>query len=134
MKPRNSCAISWASSIVTTPSQFTSPFSFGGVGVGITIVGETSENGVAVGVTGVAVGVTGVAVGVTGVAVGVCVGVGVGASTIEDAQLIAQLFLGFIDVLPCPDQADVNKDGRVTINDAQLIAQLVSGTIPDFGY
>ena len=46
-----------------------------------------------------------------------------------DAQLIAQWLLGVIDELPCPEDADSNKDGTITINDAQLIAQFLLGKI-----
>ena len=46
-----------------------------------------------------------------------------------DAQLIAQLKLGVIDELPCPIDADANKDGVVDISDAQLIAQFLLGRI-----
>ena len=54
-----------------------------------------------------------------------------GLPTIVDAQLIAQVILGTIDVgdLGCPDNVDVNGNGGADIVDAQLIAQLVVGTI-----
>lgn len=54
-----------------------------------------------------------------------------GLPTIVDAQLIAQVVVGRIDVgdLDCPDNADVNGNGMVDIADAQLIAQLVVGRI-----
>ena len=50
--------------------------------------------------------------------------------TIADAQLIAQLIVGRIAQLSCPDNADVDESGGVTIADAQLIAQLIVGRIP----
>ena len=52
-----------------------------------------------------------------------------GEVTIADAQLIAQLVLGRISELDCPDAADVDESGDVTIADAQLIAQLILGRI-----
>ena len=53
-----------------------------------------------------------------------------GAVTIADAQLIAQLIVGRISALACPNTADVDESGGVTIADAQLIAQLIVGRIP----
>ena len=52
-----------------------------------------------------------------------------GGVAITDAQLIAQLIVGRISALDCPENADVNEDGGVTITDAQLIAQLIVGRI-----
>ncbi len=52
-----------------------------------------------------------------------------GSVTIADAQLIAQLIVGRISAVDCPENGDVNEDGGVTIADAQLIAQLIVGRI-----
>ncbi len=52
-----------------------------------------------------------------------------GAANIRDAQLIAQLVVGRITQLSCPDAADVTGDDAVSIVDAQLIAQFVVGRI-----
>ena len=55
-----------------------------------------------------------------------------GAVSIADAQLIAQLVVGRISGLGCPDHADVDGSGGVGITDAQLIAQLIVGRIDNF--
>ncbi len=47
----------------------------------------------------------------------------------RDAALILQFGGGFLDSLPCPDDADVNEDGAISSVDAALILQLEAGLL-----
>ena len=44
-----------------------------------------------------------------------------------DAALVLQFDRGFIDSLPCPENADVDEDDTLTSIDAALILQLDAG-------
>lgn len=52
-----------------------------------------------------------------------------GIVTIVDAELILQLEAGFIRSVPCPDNADVDGNGRINSIDAELIKQFVGGLL-----
>jgi len=52
--------------------------------------------------------------------------------TTADASAISHIVVGLIAALPCPEAADVDRDGRAAMRDALLVGRLAAGLIDNF--